>query len=151
MPIHNLPKWKYSAGFYPFGGATVRFVQAAGWNKAMRYLLTGDSFNAQVALDLNLITEVVEACHAKCCIRASIEPLQNQLHKQHHSPFKPRWLLHNKQYNTAQTMPLHIYKSTSAHYSKPKMSKKVSWQCYNAALLSLKDSKAQKSGTDFSI
>ncbi len=26
----------------------------------MRYLLTGDSFNAQVALDLNLITEVVE-------------------------------------------------------------------------------------------
>ena len=48
-------------GILPFGGATVRFVQAAGWNKAMRYLLTGDSFNAQVALDLNLITEVVEA------------------------------------------------------------------------------------------
>ncbi|NEU35498.1 enoyl-CoA hydratase, partial [bacterium LRH843] len=47
-------------GILPFGGATVRFVQAAGWNKAMRYLLTGDSFNAQVALDLNLITEVVE-------------------------------------------------------------------------------------------
>ena len=47
-------------GILPFGGATVRFVQAAGWNKAMRYLLTGDSFDAQTALDLNLITEVVE-------------------------------------------------------------------------------------------
>ena len=63
----------------------------------------------------------------------------------------PLLVTYNKQYNTAQTMPLHIYKSTSAHYSKPKMSKKVSWQCYNAALLSLKDSNAQKSGNDFSI
>ncbi|BCU65574.1 hypothetical protein F941_00794 [Acinetobacter bouvetii DSM 14964 = CIP 107468] len=48
-------------GILPFGGATVRFVQAAGWAKAMRYLLTGDSFNAHTALDLNLITEITEA------------------------------------------------------------------------------------------
>lgn len=47
-------------GILPFGGATVRFVQAAGWAKAMRYLLTGDSFNAQTALELNLINEVLE-------------------------------------------------------------------------------------------
>ena len=45
-------------GILPFGGATVRFVQAAGWSKAMRYLLTGDTFNAQTALDLNLINEI---------------------------------------------------------------------------------------------
>jgi len=45
-------------GILPFGGATVRFVQAAGWSKAMRYLLTGDHFDATAALDLNLITEI---------------------------------------------------------------------------------------------
>jgi enoyl-CoA hydratase/carnithine racemase len=48
-------------GILPFGGATVRFVQAAGWAKAMRYLLTGDSFDAQTALDLNLINEITAA------------------------------------------------------------------------------------------
>lgn len=47
-------------GILPFGGATVRFVQAAGWNKAMRYLLTGDSFDAQTAYDMNLVTELTE-------------------------------------------------------------------------------------------
>ncbi|MGS0706072.1 crotonase/enoyl-CoA hydratase family protein [Acinetobacter sp. ANC 3781] len=45
-------------GILPFGGATVRFVQAAGWSKAMRYLLTGDTFDAQTALNLNLINEI---------------------------------------------------------------------------------------------
>ena len=46
-------------GILPFGGATVRFVQAAGWSKAMRYLLTGDHFDAATALDLNLISEII--------------------------------------------------------------------------------------------
>ena len=45
-------------GILPFGGATVRFVQAAGWTKAMRYLLTGAPFSAQDALAMNLITEI---------------------------------------------------------------------------------------------
>ncbi|OTG95904.1 enoyl-CoA hydratase [Acinetobacter sp. ANC 4654] len=45
-------------GILPFGGATARFVQAAGWSKAMRYLLTGDAFDATTALDLNLINEI---------------------------------------------------------------------------------------------
>ncbi|WP_086203691.1 crotonase/enoyl-CoA hydratase family protein [Acinetobacter silvestris] len=48
-------------GILPFGGATVRFVQAAGWVKAMRYILTGDMFHAQNAYEMNLVTEVVEA------------------------------------------------------------------------------------------
>ena len=45
-------------GILPFGGATLRFVQAAGWSKAMRYLLTGDSFDANTAYAMNLICEV---------------------------------------------------------------------------------------------
>lgn len=45
-------------GILPFGGATSRFVKSAGWSNAMRYLLTGDLFDAQTALNLNLITEV---------------------------------------------------------------------------------------------
>jgi enoyl-CoA hydratase/carnithine racemase len=43
----------------PFGGATVRFVAAAGWQKAMPYLLTGKNFDAQTADRLNLVSEVV--------------------------------------------------------------------------------------------
>lgn len=46
-------------GILPFGGATVRFVQAAGWVKAMKYILTGDLFYAQTAYEMNLVTEIV--------------------------------------------------------------------------------------------
>lgn len=45
-------------GILPFGGATSRFVKSAGWSNAMRYLLTGDLFDAQTALKLNIITEI---------------------------------------------------------------------------------------------
>lgn len=55
-------------GILPFGGATVRFVQAAGWAKAMRYLLTGDSFGAQTALNLNLINEITTEAPLKRAI-----------------------------------------------------------------------------------
>lgn len=47
-------------GIFPFGGATIRFVQAAGWGNAMRYLLTGDEFDAAEAYRLGLVQEVVE-------------------------------------------------------------------------------------------
>jgi len=47
-------------GILPFGGATVRFIQAAGWTKAMKYILTGDLFYAQTAYEMNLVTEIVE-------------------------------------------------------------------------------------------
>ena len=46
-------------GIMPFGGATVRFVAAAGWQKAMPYLLTGKNFDAQTADKLGLVSEVV--------------------------------------------------------------------------------------------
>ncbi|MEY3625011.1 MAG: hypothetical protein RL696_392, partial [Actinomycetota bacterium] len=48
-------------GILPFGGGTIRFPQAAGWSNAMRYLLTGDSFDATEAMRMNLVNEVVAA------------------------------------------------------------------------------------------
>jgi len=46
-------------GIYPFGGATFRLVQTAGWGNAMRWLLTGDEFGADEALRIGLVQEVV--------------------------------------------------------------------------------------------
>ncbi len=45
-------------GIYPFGGATIRMVQAAGWGNAMRYLLTGDEISASEAYRIGLVQEV---------------------------------------------------------------------------------------------
>jgi len=47
-------------GLMPTGGATIRMVQRAGWGNAMRYLLTGDEFDAQTAFRLGFIQEIVE-------------------------------------------------------------------------------------------
>jgi len=41
-------------------GATIRMVERAGWGNAMRYLLTGDEFDAETALRLGFVQEVVE-------------------------------------------------------------------------------------------
>ncbi len=46
-------------GIYPIGGATIRFVHEVGWGNAMRYLLTGDEFDAAEALRIGLVQEVV--------------------------------------------------------------------------------------------
>jgi len=43
----------------PTGGATVRMVERAGWGNAMRYLLTGDEFDAPTALRLGFVQEIV--------------------------------------------------------------------------------------------
>ena len=48
-------------GIMPFGGATLRFPQVAGWSNAMRYLLTGDELGAEEALRIGLVSEVVQA------------------------------------------------------------------------------------------
>ena len=45
-------------GLIAFGGATIRFVERAGWGNAMRWLLTGDEFDAQTALRLGFVQEV---------------------------------------------------------------------------------------------
>jgi enoyl-CoA hydratase/carnithine racemase len=41
-------------------GATIRMVERAGWGNAMRYLLTGDEFDAETAFRLGLVQEVVD-------------------------------------------------------------------------------------------
>ncbi len=46
-------------GIMPFGGATIRMPQIAGWGNAMRYLLTGDEFDAAEAYRMGLVQEVV--------------------------------------------------------------------------------------------
>jgi enoyl-CoA hydratase len=50
-----------SRGILPFGGATLRFPRLAGWGNAMRWILTGDRFDAAEALRLGLVQEVVAA------------------------------------------------------------------------------------------
>jgi enoyl-CoA hydratase len=46
-------------GILPFGGATIRFPRAVGWGNAMRWILTGDSFDAAEAHRIGLVQEVV--------------------------------------------------------------------------------------------
>jgi enoyl-CoA hydratase len=48
-------------GIFPFGGATIRLPEIAGWGNAMRWLLTGDRFDAEEALRIGLVQEVVPA------------------------------------------------------------------------------------------
>jgi enoyl-CoA hydratase/carnithine racemase len=45
-------------GIFPFGGATLRFIQAVGWGNAMRWLLTGDELDAAEAHRIGLVQEV---------------------------------------------------------------------------------------------
>ena len=46
-------------GIFPFGGATFRLPQRAGWGNAMRWLLTGDEFGADEAHRIGLVQVVV--------------------------------------------------------------------------------------------
>lgn len=55
-------------GIFPFGGATLRFPEIAGWGNAMRWLLTGDEFDATEALRIGLVQEITE--HGKQLDRA---------------------------------------------------------------------------------
>jgi enoyl-CoA hydratase/carnithine racemase len=48
-------------GIFPFGGATIRLPEIAGWGNAMRWLLTGDKLGTDEALRLGLVQEVVPA------------------------------------------------------------------------------------------
>jgi enoyl-CoA hydratase len=47
-------------GIFPFGGATLRFPERSGWGNAMRWLLTGDEFDAYEAYRIGLVQEIVE-------------------------------------------------------------------------------------------
>ena len=47
-------------GIFAFGGATIRLPRDAGWGNAMRWLLTGEEFDATEAHRIGLVQEVVE-------------------------------------------------------------------------------------------
>jgi enoyl-CoA hydratase/carnithine racemase len=48
-----------SRGILPFGGATTRFPARVGWGNAMRWLLTGETFDAAEAHRIGLVQELV--------------------------------------------------------------------------------------------
>ncbi|MFT7579536.1 MAG: enoyl-CoA hydratase [Myxococcota bacterium] len=48
-------------GIMPFGGATLRFPAQCGWGNAMKWMLSGDRFDAAEALRIGLVQEVVSA------------------------------------------------------------------------------------------
>jgi enoyl-CoA hydratase len=45
-------------GRFPGGGATIRFPAEAGWSNAMRYMLTGDHWDAQTAKKMGIVHEI---------------------------------------------------------------------------------------------
>lgn len=47
-------------GIMPFGGATLRFAQVAGYQNAMRYILTGDVFDAEEAQRIGVVQELTD-------------------------------------------------------------------------------------------
>src|SRR4051795_11135578 len=53
-------QYEIRRGIYPFGGATIRLPREAGWGNAMRWLLTGDRFDAEEAHRIGLVQEVTE-------------------------------------------------------------------------------------------
>jgi enoyl-CoA hydratase/carnithine racemase len=50
-------------GVFPAGGATVRFAREAGWANAMRYMLTGDGWDAAEAYRMGLVQTVTAPGH----------------------------------------------------------------------------------------
>ncbi len=65
-------------GLMAYGGASIRMVERAGWGNAMRYLLTGDEFDAETALRLGFVQEVVEAGEARARALALAERIAAQ-------------------------------------------------------------------------
>jgi enoyl-CoA hydratase/carnithine racemase len=51
-------QFEVTFGSFPAGGATVRFTREAGWGNAMRYMLTGDKWNAEEAYRMGLVQEI---------------------------------------------------------------------------------------------
>lgn len=47
-------------GIFPFGGATLRMPARLGWGNAMRYLLTGDTFDGETAYRVGLVQELTD-------------------------------------------------------------------------------------------
>jgi enoyl-CoA hydratase len=57
-PDARFTQFEVRRGIMPFGGATLRFPRVAGHQNAMRYVLTGDFFDADEARRLGVVQEV---------------------------------------------------------------------------------------------
>jgi enoyl-CoA hydratase len=58
-------------GRFPGGGSTVRFVREAGWGNAMRYILTGDHWNAEEAHRMGEVQVVTQ--DSKAALEAAVQ------------------------------------------------------------------------------
>lgn len=76
-------------GLMPTGGATIRMVERAGWGNAMRYLLTGDEFDAETAFRLGFVQEVVAPGQQKA------RALELAQHIAQQAPLAVRATIHN--------------------------------------------------------
>ena len=59
-PEARFAQLEVQRGIYPCGGGTVRLPSEIGWSNAQRYLLTGEEFSAEQALNWGMVQEVVE-------------------------------------------------------------------------------------------
>lgn len=59
-PDARFAQLEVQRGIYPCGGGTVRLASEIGWSNAQRYLLTGDEFSAEQALEWGMVQELVE-------------------------------------------------------------------------------------------
>lgn len=80
-------------GIYPFGGATLRLPEQAGWGNAMRWVLTGDEFDSTEAHRIGLVQEVVE--DAPAALRRATEIATGIAEKS--APLGVRATLHSAQ------------------------------------------------------
>jgi len=53
-------QYEVRRGIYPFGGATLRLPRQSGWGDAMRWILTGDEFDAAEAHRIGLVQEIAD-------------------------------------------------------------------------------------------
>jgi enoyl-CoA hydratase len=65
-------------GIMPFGGATLRFAQVAGYQNAMRYILTGDVFDADEAMRMGLVQSVVDPGSERDAARAIADTIASR-------------------------------------------------------------------------
>ncbi len=62
-------------GIFPCGGATIRLPKQMGWANAQRYLLTGETWNAEEAFRTGLIQNIVPAEQVYSTARAHAEKI----------------------------------------------------------------------------
>jgi enoyl-CoA hydratase/carnithine racemase len=58
-------------GRFPGGGSTVRFVREVGWGNAMRYILTGDHWDAEEAYRMGEVQAI--APNAKAALETAVQ------------------------------------------------------------------------------